>query len=158
AWIVDAVARSPMRAVRLKADTTYECADTTYEYAVSGFSRTCSKQGLSIYIRRYRQTEILQYGGGQVDDPRRLFDGPVRNQRARGLLVVEGAVVARPLLHVRIDDARRRSAQRRLPRDPVTVGETDLKLRGIGQERTRVDVILLIDGVHDARAGRRIGE
>src|SRR6476661_3438336 len=114
---------------------------------VSGFSRTTSEQWLAIYIRRYRQAEILQYRRGQIDDSCWLLDRPVRDQGAGCLLVVEGAVVARPLLHVRINDAGWRPAERRLPRNPVSVGEADLELGGVGDVRPGVDVILLIHGV-----------
>src|SRR5438552_18194612 len=85
------------------------------------------EERLSINIYRYRQAEVLQYCRRDVDDSRLIrIDWPARHQRARGGLVVERAVVARPLFHVRIDDARGGAAERRLPRHPIAVGKTHL--------------------------------
>src|SRR5205823_10453201 len=79
------------------------------------------------------------------------------NEDARRRLVVVGPVVAGPLLHVGIDDARRGTAEGRLPRDAIAVGEADLKLRGIGYERAAVNVVALVDGINHPRTGLWIG-
>ena len=83
---------------------------------------------------RYRQAEVLQHGRRDVHDrAARRQRRAVRDQRAGGRLVVVRAMVAGPLLHVRVDDARRRAAERRLPGHPVAVGEPDLQLGGVLQ-------------------------
>src|SRR5205807_7594981 len=102
---------------------------------------SCSlEQRFPIDIRRYRHAEIFEHRRRDIDDARAgHVDRAARDQRARGLLVIEGAVIARPLLLVRIDDPCRRSAERRLPRHAIAVGEAHLELGGVSDERTAVD-------------------
>src|SRR5437016_3750690 len=88
---------------------------------------------LAINITGYRQSKVLQYRRGDVDDFRRSApDGPWKQcvagyEDARRRLVVERAVVPRPFLPVGIHDPRRGAPERRLPRDAVAVGEADLQ-------------------------------
>src|SRR5437870_1660919 len=110
-------------------------------YVGSGFSRTLEER-FAIDIPGYRQSKVLQYRRRDVDDlgvvGRR--DRLRRDERARRRLVVERPVVAGPLFHVRIHEAGRRAAERRLPRDAIAVGQTDLQFGGIADVLAAIDV------------------
>ena len=66
-------------------------------------------------------------------------------------------MIAGPFLLVGIHDAGRRASERRLPRYPVPVGETNLQLRRVLQEGAGVDVVGLVDGIHHPDARVRVG-
>src|SRR5207245_7479448 len=69
------------------------------------------KDRFPIYLTGYRQAEELQYGWRDIGNVCAVdLERPARHEGARRFLVVVRSVVARPLLHVRIHEARRRSA------------------------------------------------
>src|SRR5207244_4004849 len=126
-------------------------------------NNTSLEKWFAINITGYRQSEVLQYGWRDVDDFRHAASDraggqcPARDQDARRRFVVVRSVVAGPFLPVRIDDARRRAAERGLPRDAVAVREADLELRRVVEVRPGIDVLAFVHRVDDPLAGFRIG-
>src|SRR4249920_1208715 len=87
------------------------------------------EERFAIDIAGNRDAKILQYGWRDVHDggwKRSLAcDGPARDQHAGCRRVIESAVVAAPLLHIRVHDALWRSAKGRLPRHTIAVLHAD---------------------------------
>ena len=79
-------------------------------------------QGLAVDAFGNRDAEVLEYGRRDVDDVGRgRGDRTIGDQHTGRGLVVEAAVVARPLLVVVVDDALGCAAERGLPRDAIAV-------------------------------------
>src|SRR6185369_12662555 len=67
-----------------------------------------SEERFPIYIGRYRQPEVLQYGWRDIDDLQTTGGhGTIGNQHTGRLLVVVRTVVPGPLFHVGIDQPGR---------------------------------------------------